>query len=336
MGCQASKIRSKSRNFADAKAYRKAVGEYRKQYTRSSERFTLSHKESPRSGCSSMRTSHCSRVIEAAETLGSSAPASRTSKQSSSPSIAVSMTIISNAPEVTQEVTHNPLVLTRGATFTLVPEELFDVNPECSPKPSSTGDEMPLLDDLIREKAVEIMNSQYTESSAPPLKSASDTESEPSDDVGVVLPAPKKSKKKKNSKSARTRKSKRNKKKPARKSKKVSKKSKKVKIPKTPSEPKIDPKLEEETEEVDTPETSPEPKKDPELLALELESALLSKKIAKISERRDLAHATKGHDHPSVTKLNRQLRGLGKKLRNVAVKRYAFRSRSNIQLMSCI
>jgi len=234
-----------------------------------------------------MRTSQYSRIMEAAEALDS--PASRASVQSSASSVAVS---VSNAPEVTQVVTHDPLVLAQDATLTLVSGEL-----------------------------------SYAESSVPPLKSASDTESEPSGEAVVLSPKKSKSKKKETPKVLELG-NPNGTKKPARKSKKVSKKLKKVKIPKTPSEPKIDPKLEQEIEEVDTPESSPEPKKDPQLIALEQQSENLSKKIRTVSERRDRAHARRGHDHPSVKKLNRQLRGLSVKLRNVAAKRYAFRSTS--------
>merc|ERR1711964_573076 len=97
-----------------------------------------------------------------------------------------------------------------------------------------------------------------------------------------------------------------------------------------------------------TPEPAPKrkpkakevPKKEPKLTRgksveeLDEESTRLVKKIERMNSRKDEVIATKGFDSPAVKKLGKKLLTLSKKLRLVAMKRYALRAHTSFKGLS--
>merc|ERR1711964_363325 len=81
-----------------------------------------------------------------------------------------------------------------------------------------------------------------------------------------------------------------------------------------------------------TPKAKEVPQKEPKLTRgksveeLDQESTRLVKKIERMNSRKDEVIATKGFDSPAVKKLGKKLLTLSKKLRLVAMKRYALRT----------
>merc|ERR1711964_322447 len=94
-----------------------------------------------------------------------------------------------------------------------------------------------------------------------------------------------------------------------------------------------------------TPEPAPKrkpkakevPKKEPKVTRgksveeLDEESTRLVKKIERMNSRKDEVIATKGFDSPAVKKLGKKLLTLSKKLRLVAMKRYALRTHTSFK-----
>merc|ERR1711964_532439 len=97
-----------------------------------------------------------------------------------------------------------------------------------------------------------------------------------------------------------------------------------------------------------TPEPAPKrkpkapevPKKEPKVTRgksveeLDQESTRLVKKIERMNSRKDEVIATKGFDSPAVKKLGKKLLTLSKKLRLVAMKRYALRTQTSFKGLS--
>merc|ERR1712058_7786 len=63
-----------------------------------------------------------------------------------------------------------------------------------------------------------------------------------------------------------------------------------------------------------------------ELQKLDSESTRLTEKLSNLNAKREDLWGNKGHDHPSVKKITRQINTLSKKLRDVSMRRYTLRS----------